>query len=200
MMYLFQIIIFRVGVNYDHTVGLTRYLNIFFSQVVFFTILLYVGHYFFQNKVSNKAVFSFVIIVVLVLGFSRIETSLHRDAHYKEAELISKKIEMKIDKTKNNLICIVPGTNDNHLGIKLLYHLLPNRINHGGFPVQDKETFLSTLFEQDYVLFYNPDDRIVEWIKPYIGKTFGKQAFFMIRSGGVLQADIDKNMKLKRLF
>lgn len=200
MMYLFQIIIFKVGVNYDHAVGLTRYLNIFFSQVVFFTTLLYVDNRFLQNKVSNKAVFSFILMVALVLGLSRIETSFRREDHYKEANLISKKIEMKINKTKNNMICIVPGTNDNHLGIKLLYHLLPNRINHGGFPVKDKEKFLSNLFQHDYVLFYNPDERIIEWIKPYIGKTFEKQAFFMIRPDKALQTGTEKNMKLKRLF
>jgi len=200
MMYFLQIIIFRVGAGYDHTIGLTRYMNIFFSQVVFFTALLYVDYSFFQKKVSDKMVYSFIIAVILVLGLSRIETSLHRESHYKEAELIAKKVEMNIDNTKENLICIVPGTDDKHLGIKLLYHLLPNRVNHGGFPVKNREIFLSNLLKYDYVLFNNPNDSIVEWITPFIDKTFENLGFFMIKSDGVLQTGKDKNIRLKRLF
>jgi len=200
MMYFLQVIVFKVGVSYDHTVGLTRYLNIFFSQIVFFTTLLYVDHWLFQNKVSNKTLLFFIVAVILILGVSRIETSLHRDSHYKEAELISEKIEMNIHKGKENIIGIVPGTRDNHLGIKLLYHLLPNRVNHGGFPVQNREIFLSTLLQYDYVLFNDPNDSIMEWINPFIDKTFENQGFFMIRVDGSSQADKDKNIRLKRLF
>ncbi|MDA3791150.1 MAG: hypothetical protein PF503_21965, partial [Desulfobacula sp.] len=183
----------------DHTIGLTRYMNIFFSPVVFFTALLFVECYFFNNKVSNKGVYFFITAVILILGLSRIEISLHRESHYKSAELIAEKIEMNIEKTKENLICIVPGTKDNHLGIKLLYHLLPSRVNHGGFPVQNKEIFLSSLQQYDYVLFNGPNDRIIEWINPFVDKAFENQGFFKVRSEATGK-ETDTNIRLKKIF
>ena len=199
LMYFLQIIIFNVGVSYDHTIGLTRYLNIFFSQMVFFAVLLFVDHTFFKNTVSNKMLYSFILFGFLVLGISRIETTFHRDSHDKEAELIAQKIEMNMEKKKENLICVVPGTNDHHLGIKLLYHLLPDRVNHGGFPVQNKDIFLSSLQQYDYVFFNHPDPPVIEWIHPFVDKTFENQGFFRIRKEGTQTAE-DKNIKLIKLF
>ncbi|WP_300456970.1 hypothetical protein [Desulfobacula sp.] len=198
LMYFLQVIVFKVGENYDHTIGLTRYLNIFFCQVVCFTLLLY-GDQYLQHIVSNKRVVFFITGVILMIGLSRIETELHRDSHYNEAEQVAKKIEKNIDKGKENLIGIVPGTNDHHLGIKLLYHLLPNRVNHDGFPVQDKDVFLSSLQQYDFVLFNEPGDRIEEWIHPFVETPFDNTGFFKIILGGTDNVK-DKIIKLEKVF
>ncbi len=200
MMYFLQIIIFKVGDRFDHAVGMTRYLNIFFSQVVFFTALLYVDHRFFQNNISNRVVFSFIMVLILILGLSRVETTLHRDSHSRDAKQVAEKIEKNIQKGKENRIAVVPGTHDHHLGIKLLYHLLPNRLNYGGFPVHDRDIFLSTLLGYDYVFFNNPDARTLELISPLVDKTFENQGFYMIRSKEPVLAGKDKNLGLKKIF
>jgi len=199
MLYLLQIIVFKVGINYDHTVGLTRYMNIFFSPVMFFLILLYVDQYFFQQKIPTKLIYLFVIVVMLVLGFSRIETSLHRDDHYQFAELIANKIEMSIYKEKKNFIGIVPGVGDNNFGIKLLYHLLPNTVNIDGFPVQNRDIFLSELLQYDYVFFNKLNDNIIDWLNPYMETSIEPLGFFRIIQDGMYKVE-NKNLRLEKIF
>ncbi len=214
MIYFLQIIVFKIGINGEHTIGLTRYLNIFFSQIVFFLSLLYIEQLLLSRQVSNKVSFSFILVVILVLGFSRIETTLRLEDHHKTAGLIAQKIENNIDKEQKQLICIVPGSNDNHLWIKLLYHLFPNRINHGAFPVKTREIFLSKLSQYDYVLFNNPGEKIVKWISPFtdhadehnIMQPGGTQSYYKINIQKRSKADSEnmwfeeKKIRLEKLF
>lgn len=196
--YFLQIIIFQVGRSFHQTIGLTRYVNIFFAQVVFFTILLYIDSSYFQKKLTSKVMYSFVITVILVLGLSRVETTLHREDHYYEAEQIAKKVALHIPEGENR-ICIVPGTNDYHLWIKFLYYLLPNQISRAGFPVQNKDKFYTSLGQYDFVFFNNPKSNIVEWINPIVDKTFEHSGFFRIESKDN-QNIHNSTIRLKKIF
>ncbi|MCP4024148.1 MAG: hypothetical protein GY729_20060, partial [Desulfobacteraceae bacterium] len=98
MLYFLQVIVFKVGVAFDHTVGLTRYLNIFFTPMVLFTVLVFFHHTFFKKvQIPLKALIVFSGLVILILGASRIETSMHREPGDVEAQKISNKISSHID-------------------------------------------------------------------------------------------------------
>jgi len=200
MIYFLQVIVFRVGISSDHPISLTRYLNILFSQVVFFTTLLYFNHTVFQNKFSDKTVYAFIAIVVLILGLSRIETSPRKNSHDKEAEMIAEQIGRIVNKESESVICVVPGINDQNLGIKLLYHLLPNRVNVEGFPSQSSNIFLTKLQQCNYVFFNYPDRQIMKWINPFIESTFENQGFFKILPVGIGQRGGDNHLILEKLF
>lgn len=197
MNYFLQIIVFGVGVHQRETIGLTRYLNILAVQIIIFTILLYVQETVFKGKMSRKAVISFVIVICLVLTASRVETTLNREKHYSESKKIAVKIASSIPE-KVNKICIIPGTNDHHLWIQLLYHLLPNKISHSGFPVENKKIFAENLKKYDYVYFNRPNQRILAWVEPMVSKPFEDYGFFKIEFAN--NALGNKGITLNRLF
>jgi len=200
MNYFMQVIIFEVGSKHDFLIGLTRYLNVYFSPIVIFSLLIYVKHCCFKKNISNKVIYSFVVIVCLILSLSRAETSLRREEHFLEAEKITKKIQMQVEKDKIIKICIVPGKDDNHLWIKFLYYLLPNKVNHGEFPAGNKDEFLSSLRSYDYVFSTNPESKIKEWTDPYAGQVVEAQSFFKINKDIEQSGKNGVNIILERLF
>ncbi len=200
MLYFMQIIIFGVGDSNMSVVGLTRYLNILFAQVVFFTILMFVDTHFFNHRIPNSKVAAFITITLLALGISRAETTIRREDHFKTAEQIAEQIAVNIDTTEEISICVVPGNNDDHLGIKLLYHLLPGRINYTPFPEGDQAVFTSNLLQYDYAFVNHPSEKIRNWITPVISEPFEGQGFFKIipaRDQGSAQEPV---LALEKIF
>jgi len=200
MMYFLQIIVFKVGVDFDHTVGLTRYMNTFFAQMVFFTVILFYHHRFFVATTGpDKAVYAFVILVILVLGISRVEESMNREKGDLRAQQIAQQISNHIDIQKGDRIGLIPGQNDDHLGIKFLYHLFPAKVNFSPFPVDNQEAFLKEIVRFDYVVFKSPGQQVVEWSRQLfdkpVDKPFEKAGLYMVS-----KSKDDQKPKLKKIF
>ncbi|MCF6249493.1 MAG: hypothetical protein L3J69_19385, partial [Desulfobacula sp.] len=178
MNYFMQLIVFKIGESYQHTVGLERYLNILFTPVLLFFVAYYLDSNFSKKTISIRTVLGFCVVFFLVAGVSRVETTLRREEHFLKAEQIARQIESQIKdqiqdrpgSSINNTICIIPGNNDNELWIQLLYYLLPDNVNTGVFPMETEKTFFNALSKYDYVYFYSVDAKIEKWIQPYIDK------------------------------
>lgn len=180
MIYFFQIVVFGVGESFDHTVGLTRYLNVLFAQIVIFTLLFSVGRLWFKKTISGKMLLTGVIGVILILGISRIEKTIRLDRADIQAEHLAQKIVMNTDRNRQNRICVVPGMDEQFLGIKLLYHLLPDRVDYNPFPVATREGFMAKLVQYEYVLFYESDNRVNAWVKELSGFPLEVPGFYRI--------------------
>jgi hypothetical protein len=170
-LYCLQIIVFKVGSAYDHTIGLSRYLNIMFSPIVFIMIITWFSTIIFnKHEVKGKILFSFLGIVLLVLGLSRIEVSMNRESQDIQIQKVSRQIENNI---KNDIhsIGLITGKNDNIPNLQFLYHLLPNRIDlnvKNNFINHDE--LIEYILKYDYVLLYQPKPIILDWLQPYVGK------------------------------
>ncbi|MFH2061256.1 MAG: hypothetical protein ABIJ59_20515 [Pseudomonadota bacterium] len=193
MLYCLQIIVFGVGVSNDHIIGFARYMNILFSPMVFFFVLLYADKKLSDKTISNKFIFSSLIAVLLLLGFSRVETSLRREKHYQEAQVLAEKIETSIDISQTTRIGVIPGTGDNDLWIRLLYHLLPARINQGRFPADNQEMLLKNINQYDYLLFYHPGQKIIDWVNPLLNDGFKNQGLYRVEQKDDFQNSDNKN-------
>ncbi len=200
MIYFFQVIVFRVGANYDHTVGLTRYLNILFAQIIIFTFLFSVGRLWFKKPVSGKALLIGVIGVTLIFGISRIEKTIRPDNADIQAESLAQKIVLNTDRNRQNRICVIPGNKDQFLGIKLLYHLLPDRVNPDPFPAATREQFMDQLVQWDYVLFYQPDNRVKAWAEKLTNSSLGPSGFYEIMALKAHSLDKKESVTLRKLF
>ncbi|MBA3011444.1 MAG: hypothetical protein KJ658_03225 [Proteobacteria bacterium] len=200
MNYFFQVIVFKVGANFDHIVGLTRYLNILFAQMVIFTLLMSVGRLWFKKVIPPKAVLTGAMAVMLILGISRIEKLLHPDKHDLDARHLAQKITMNTDRNRQNFIGVIPGMNDQFLGIKLLYHLLPDRVNYSPFPLSDQDGFMEGLAQYDYVLFYRSDEKVSAWAEELSGIPLETPGFFQIMHREFPASDTQKSATLKKVF
>ncbi len=180
LLYFFQIIVFNVGQTVDYTIGFSRYMNIIFAPILFFFVLLYADKTISRIKISPKIPALFVALSIMVVVASRVETSLHREKQYAKAEEIAKKIEATLDTGKISRIGVVPGTDKYYLWIRFLYHLLPNQVNHGRFPAGDQQIFLKNIKQYDYLLFYHPVRRILEWAYPLMDSPFEQLGFYRV--------------------
>jgi FlaA1/EpsC-like NDP-sugar epimerase len=170
LLYCLQIIIFNVGSSFDHTIGFSRYLNIVFSQIVFIIIIVFFHiHILNKRDISRKVCILTIGIVLLVLGLSRIEVYLHRENQDIQIQKLSEQIENKINKDINS-IAIITGRSDNIPNLQFLYHLLPNKVDYSAKTFSDENQLIAYILKYDYVLLYNPESVILEWIKPYVGK------------------------------
>ncbi|MCP4718319.1 MAG: hypothetical protein GY860_02585, partial [Desulfobacteraceae bacterium] len=200
MIYFFQVIVFRVGANYDHTVGLTRYLNIVFAQVMIFTLVFSVGRLWFGKHISARKMLIGVMGVTLLLGIPRIEKIVRPDKTDIQAESLAQKIFINTDRNRQNSICVVPGKNDQFLGIKLLYHLMPDRVNHNPFPVGTREQFMDRLVQCDHVLFFKPGTEVKAWIKELSASSLGAPGFYQIMAPKDDSTDKKGSLILRKLF
>ncbi|MBU0969885.1 MAG: hypothetical protein KKC20_04525 [Proteobacteria bacterium] len=200
MNYFFQVIVFKVGANFDHIVGLTRYLNILFAQMVMFTLLMSVGRLWFKKIIPPRAVIAGAVTVMLILGLSRIEKQRHPDKHDLEAKDLAQKITMNTDRNRQNSIGVIPGINDQFLGIKLLYHLLPDRVNSSPFPLADPAGFMEKLAQYDYVLFYRSDEKLSAWAEVLSGLPLEIPGFYRVIPREITASDTRKSATLKRVF
>ncbi|MFH2092441.1 MAG: hypothetical protein ABIJ31_08765 [Pseudomonadota bacterium] len=210
MLYFLQVIVFDVGRSNDHIIGFARYMNILFSPVVFLLVLLYAEQKLYHKIIPQKLVFSLLFVVLLLLGASRVETSLRREKFYDQARIIAQQIQTTIDINQSTRIGVIPGTGDNNLWIRLLYYLLPARINQGAFPADNAVVFLENIKQYDYVLFYHPDQMMIDRAHSFLNDGFKDQGFYKVEQTDKLEArqnkdglDIpepDTNMKLIKLF
>lgn len=171
LLYCLQIIIFKIGSAYDHTIGFSRYLNIFFSPITFILIIIFSHTIIFtKHEVKRKILFPVIGVVLLVLGISRVEGYLNQEKQDIQIQKISGQIENKIN-TDINSIGFITGQNDNIPNLQFQYHLLPNKVDLGAnkkFINQDE--LIQYIVKYDYVLLYNPEPLILDWLQPYMGK------------------------------
>lgn len=200
MNYFMQVIVFEVGKAWTHTVGLERYLNIVFTPIVLFSILYYVDTSRLRATPSSRTLIICSVLFILILGASRVETTIRREEHFKTAEQIAVKIEKHIEKDRQNRICIIPGKNDNDLFLQLLYYLLPNRISHGGFSAGSRNIMIKKLSGHDYVYFYSVGPPFNEWIKPYADGLPEAKSFYRIHQKDKSAVGKPAVLKLERLF
>jgi len=182
MLYFLQIILFRVGSFSDHTIGLTRYMNILFSQIVLFSSLTWFQYFFPANRTKpTKILVSVVGAALLVVVASRAETFLHRGNHYIQAEQIAEKIQAVIDDGQDiKRIGIITGKNHQNIRLKLLYHLLPNIVDYKNVRLTDKSGFITFIKKYDYILMVEPASNILQWAGEFTdSNTLFKQNIFL---------------------
>jgi len=180
-LYCLQIIIFKVGSTYDHTIGFSRYLNILFSPIVFIVTIVFFNSIIFNTyEVSRKILLSLIVVVLLVLGLSRVEVYLNREKQDIQIQEFSDRIGNKI-KNGINSIGIITGENDNIANLQFLYHLLPNKVDLSGRKkFLNQNELMQYITKYDYVLLYNPEPLILDWLEPYIGeKTRAEKISFL---------------------
>ncbi|RLB93166.1 MAG: hypothetical protein DRH26_04560 [Deltaproteobacteria bacterium] len=171
LLYCLQIIIFKVGSAYEHTVGFSRYLNILFSPIVFIVAIIFFHKIVFtKKKAGRKIVFPLIGVVLLVLGFSRVEVYLNRENQDIQIQKFSDRIGNRINKGINS-IGLITGRNDNIANLQFLYHLLPNTVDLSGKKkFINQNELIQYIVKYDYVLLYNPEPIILDWLEPCIGK------------------------------
>ncbi len=200
MNYFMQLIVFRIGVSYPHTVGLERYLNIYFAPVLLFLLACYLKQGPLKKRVPNKALASILIVFFLITTLSRIETSLRREPHFIEAQALAEKIEKAIAPGGQQKIAVIPGKNDNELWIQLLYYLLPHDIKKGAFPAASQKEFANILKIYDYVLFYTVNDSILKWTAPFFNGQIEPGSFYKVVKKNGEQDSHKVPVTLKRMF
>lgn len=203
MLYFLQIIVFKVGAEFDHTIGFSRYMNIFFAPMVWLASLLYVEQILDRRRsIPVKVLVSFGVVVTLILGISRIETTLRREKHYQAAQVLSGNILKHTTPGPANRLGIIPGTKDHNLWIRMLYHLLPAKVNQGRFPAGDFKTFSNEIKSYDYLLFGAPhektcrhgavDPKILDWAGRIAGRAFDGPGFYRVEQTNYSETSMDK--------
>ncbi len=197
LLYCLQIIIFKVGSTYDHTIGFSRYLNILFSPVVFIVTIVFFNSIIFNRyEVSRKILLSLIVVVLLVLGFSRVEVYLNREKQDIQIQEFSDRIGNKI-KNGINSIGIITGENDNIAKLQFLYHLLPNKVDLSGRKkFLNQNELMQYITKYDYVLLYNPEPLILDWLEPYIGEKTRAEKISFLR----VRQDKSKEKPFKGFF
>lgn len=202
LLYCLQVIIFKVGSVYDQTMGFSRYLNILFSPIVFIVVIAFFHTMGLAKKdIARKTVFTVTGIVIMVLGLSRVEVQLKQERQDIKIQEFSDQIGNRID-PQSTSIGFITGRNDNIANLQFLYHLLPNKVDlaiNNTFLNQDD--VIKYMRNHDYVLLYDPDPLILEWIQPYTEKQTcaGTIQFLKVlqdKSGG----NLSKGFSLERVL
>jgi len=164
LLYCLQIIMFNVGTSFDHTIGFSRYWNILFSPIVFMVVLSFLRQILLKHsEIGKKTIWSVLVIVILILGASRIEVSLHREKEDIVVEQVSLQISDKIP-TSVFSIGIISGKYDNLASLQFLYYLLPNRVDHGSPKFKTRMELIHYTKKYDYVIVYHPESETLEWL------------------------------------
>jgi hypothetical protein len=194
LLYCLQIIIFQVGNAYDYTIGFSRYLNIVFSQIVFISVIIFFHTFVFNGKqVSRKVCILLTGVVLLVLGFSRLEVDLHREKQDIQIQNFSEQIKNKINNDSHS-IGIITGKSDNTSKLQFLYHLLPNKVDYSARRFSDENQLIQYIIQYDYILLYNPGPLILGWLKPYAGEENKIEKISFL----IVQQDKSENKRLKK--
>jgi hypothetical protein len=168
MLYFLQIIMFKVGITHDYTVGFARYWNIWFCPIVFIAVICFCHQILLKTIDSGKkTVWIMLFITILVLCGSRIEVSLKREKQDIHVENISRQISTKID-DKNHSIGVISGGNDHLVGLKLLYYLLPHNVDYRFHDFKNAKQLIHYAKQYDYVIVYHPDPEVIDWINPFL--------------------------------
>ncbi len=171
LLYCLQIIIFKVGSDFDHTMGFSRYLNILFSPIIFMvTITYFYTNIFNIYEIKIKILYPLICVVMLVLGFSRLEVYLNQEKQDVYVKAAADKIETKIENGVKS-IGIITGKNDNIANLQFQYHLLPNQVEIDIIrEFKNDNHLMQYMTTFDYMLLFHPQTIILDWLRPYIGK------------------------------
>ncbi len=200
MLYFLQLIVFGVGLHSDHAISMTRYVNIYFSGFALFTILIAWGSLVSGSRPMKVAwVYIMAILTLSILVGSKAQR-LERSPYELEIELLAEKMEAHLDMKTGRRIAVIPGQNDHELGMRLLYHLLPHRLNYGAFPMESRDAFEDALQTYEYVVVQYPDSRTIEWLGPHTGDEIESGSFFRISPSSAEGGDTRKAVSLERLF
>ena len=168
LLYCQQIIIFKIGTSFDHTIGFSRYLNIVFSQIVFISFITFFHTSVFKNRDVKKTTSIWVIgIVLLVIGFSRGEIYLRQEDKDVQIQRVSEQIMDKMD-TGIHSVGIVSDSRDDAINLQFLYHLLPNKVDYRRKTFKTEKALMKHVLNYDYIIVFNPDPPILDWLAPYI--------------------------------
>jgi hypothetical protein len=183
MLYFLQIILFKVGSVSDHSVGLTRYMNIVLSQIVMFTVLTWFQYSFPENLMKpNKILVSIIAAALLILVASRVETYLHRDRPDIQAEQVAEKIQAVVEGHDIKNIGVITGKNHQNIRLKLLYHLLPHRVDYKNIWLATQDGFATFIKNYDYIIMVEPDSIVFQWANAYTesASLSGKYVFLKV--------------------
>ena len=167
LLYCLQIIVFGLGSSSEYTIGFARYLNILFSPIVFIVIISFFHLLVLkQREVRKKTSIYLMVIIVLVLFFSRVEVSLHRDKQDIQIQEISEQIVNKLNHNIHS-IAVIAEQEDGVANLQFLYHLLPNKVDYKVKKITNNAQLKAYIVKYDYILLYYPNVLILEWIKSY---------------------------------
>lgn len=195
LLYCLQIIVFKVGSGNDHVIGFSRYLNILFSPIVFMILIAFFHTIVFQNReISRKICITLAGMGLLILGASRVEVYLHRENLDIQVKELSNRIENKINNDIHS-IGIITGRGDNIVNLQFLYHLLPNKVDYTVTKFNNQNELIQYLARHDYVLIYNPETAILEWLNSYAGEKSSIEKISFLQ----VQQTESENKSLKKL-
>nr|MBF0221822.1 hypothetical protein [Desulfobulbaceae bacterium] len=199
MLYFMQIIVFNVGGSFDHTLGMTRYVNIYLGAIIFFTLVTSLGrHLSIEKALKTTWIMFFCLLITLFLVVSR-NKRLEQDAPDSMSEKIANQIIQKITPSADVKIYVIPGNGENLLGLRLLYHLQPARVSYSSAPATE-ESLLRNLTSYDYCLLYNVSPQVTEWIEKITNRKFAGLEFYKIDYINIDGQNSDSSIKLQRLF
>ena len=167
LLYFMQIILFNIG-SAGHTVGLTRYLNIVFSEFV----LIGLGVYFYKivcrrYEIKTKAAVATACVLIVVLGLSRFGVHNKRHPEDDRIQSLSQKIQATLPASAQS-VGILSRRHDNLPHLQFLYHLLPHRVDYNVRYIKTKEQMLGYIPQYDYLILYEPESFLIDWVNPYM--------------------------------
>jgi len=160
LLYVLQVIVFRVGVNFQHVLSMRRYLNYYFGAMILFIFALYGENYLFRTRFCcKKYLLIFIIAVTMLLGFGRVQRLRHNGSPQiiRAGKIV---IRALADKRVPQRICVVQKTKYLEDNYRVAYALLPHITNYVPFPVQNDKVFIQALTHYDYMVVLRQDDII----------------------------------------
>lgn len=199
LIYFMQMVLFQIGTAFDHALGVTRYVNIYFGAIVLFSLAtFFLRHRFSKKSMPLKWLISALLLCIILLPLSR-NKRLQQDALDLVAARVGPKITDSITIDEKSKICAVPASGENLLGIRLLYYLQPAQVNYTSFPREKRETFQRALQAWDYCFLYEPEPVVVGWIEELSGEKFQKEGFYKIISTPASAANTERTT-LEKIF
>ena len=200
MLYIMQVVFFKVGESFNHDVGLNRYLNIFFAGFALFsvaTFLLRKG--LLGASVRLRWVLISIALTITLLVLSR-NQRIEQDIPDIEAQHLGKKISSAINLFTDTSICVINNSGENLLGIRLLYHLQPAKVNYAPFPADNAGSFLGALKNCNYCLVTNASPDITSWLELTSSDSLSSEGFFKVRVDAAEQKNKFNAIVLEKIF
>ncbi|MBU2430138.1 MAG: hypothetical protein KKH99_05550, partial [Proteobacteria bacterium] len=168
LLYCMQIIIFGLGSSSDQTLGFSRYLNIVFSPIVFIAVLVFFQQLVFSRwQISPRICIASVVVVLVLLGASRVEVYLNREKLDIHVQKVSGQIAGKIEKGVHS-IGVITNKTDNLANLQFLFYLLPNKVDYLPDVFETRADLMAYVAQHDYIICYRPRNQIFEWLKPFL--------------------------------
>jgi len=195
MNYVMQVVIFGLGTTKETTTSLERYVNIYFFWFILFTVETSLARKFSAQK-GKKSRWPAVIVTVAALLVAGSSLPHSKKKYERELDTLIPELRSRIE--AGSRICLTPGNiEDHYLGFRLLYNLLPDKINVDSFPGESERKDLEEkLLKCDYLLVYLPNKKTRRIFSPWTKDKIEHQSLFKVSS----RAEGAEQVSLQRVF